>query len=59
MSPEPFVSRAKALQAERSEKCYGDEKGQAHFFSFPRLLGGSDEILRLKSVRVQRDRGFD
>ena len=25
MSPEPFVSRAKALSAKRSEKGYGDE----------------------------------
>ena len=25
MSPEPFISRAKALPAKRSEKGYGDE----------------------------------
>ena len=27
MSPEPFVSRAKALPAKRREKGYGDENG--------------------------------
>ena len=27
MSPEPFVSRAKALPAKRNEKGYGDEDG--------------------------------
>ena len=27
MSPEPFVSRAKALPAKRNEKGYGDENG--------------------------------
>ena len=27
MSPEPFVSRAKAAPAKRSEKGYGDENG--------------------------------
>ena len=27
MSPDPFVSRAKAPPAERSEKGYGDENG--------------------------------
>ena len=30
MSPEPFVSRAKALPAKRSEKSYGDENGGEH-----------------------------
>ena len=29
MSPEPFVSRAKALPAKKSEKGYGDEKASA------------------------------
>ena len=29
MSPEPFVSRAKAPPAKRSEKGYGDENGLA------------------------------
>ena len=30
MSPEPFVSRAKALPAKRSEKGYGDENAIPH-----------------------------
>ena len=35
MSPEPFVSRAKAPPAKRSEKGYGDENG----------VGGGAEVL--------------
>ena len=42
MSPEPFVSRAKALPAKRSEKGYEDENDSTvyRFASFPDPHGG-------------------
>ena len=42
-SPEPFVSRAKALPAKRSEKGYGDENAARHC-----LIVNYDVILILR-----------
>jgi len=35
MSPEPFVSRAKAMRAKRSEKGYGDRNEKSDIGSCP------------------------
>ena len=49
MSSEPFVSRAKALPAKRSEKGYGDEnvRNDQECFSFRACMSPCLELLML------------
>ena len=44
MSPEPFVSRAKALLAKRNEKGYGDENDTSLEGKNPKLQIAGDNV---------------
>ena len=57
MSPEPFVSRAKAPPAKRSEKVYGDENGLVQELTRPQ--SSSYNTRQRKSCARGRGAGDD